>query len=81
VTNCRRFFYTRGRRIGLAPINAYEGDIICLLLSGEVPFTLRCNGDEYELVGECYVHRLMDGEGLIEAAGRAQPEFKHSNTS
>jgi hypothetical protein len=23
----------------------------------------------------------MDGEGLIEAARRAQPEFEHSNTS
>jgi hypothetical protein len=67
--------------MGLAPINACEGDLICLLLSGKVPFLLRPNGDEYELVGECYVHGLMDGEGLIQAKRRAQPDGDHNNTS
>jgi hypothetical protein len=70
-----RFLRTKDRRIGLAPITAREGDLVCLVLGGEVPFVLRCSDDEYELVGECYVHGLMDGEGLLEAARRAQPGF------
>jgi len=71
----RRFLCTKDRRIGLAPITACEGDLVCLVLGGEVPFVLRRSDDEYELVGECYVHGLMDGEGLVEAAKRAQLGF------
>ena len=40
------------------------GDIICVLFGGKMPFCLRPWGDCYLLVGECYVHGLMNGEAM-----------------
>jgi hypothetical protein len=55
--------------IGLVPEEAQEGDAICFLLGGEVPYIIRKNVTGPSLlVGECYIHGLMDGEGL-EATG------------
>ncbi len=47
------------------------------MLSGEVPFVLCRSGDEYEPVSECYVHGLVDGDGLVKAARRAQLGFDY----
>jgi hypothetical protein len=42
-------------------------DILCIFLGGNVPFILRPLGDgSYELVGEAYVHGVMDGEFMTE---------------
>jgi len=76
-TSNRSFLRTKDRRIGLAPLTAREGDLVCLVLGAEVPFVLRRSNDEYELVGECYVHGLMDEEGLVEAARNTNPEFDY----
>jgi hypothetical protein len=35
-----------------------------LALGGSVLYILRPRGNEYEFIGECYVHGLMDGEAL-----------------
>ena len=41
---------------------AEEGDLICLLAGGEVPFILRSKGESlYQFIGESYVHGIMDG--------------------
>jgi hypothetical protein len=57
---------------GLGPMATVETDIICVLYGCSVPVILRPmrteDGKEYFLlVGECYVHGIMDGE-IIEAA-------------
>jgi hypothetical protein len=43
---------------------ARPGDIIAVLAGGNVPYVLRPGTEigEYELIGECYVHGIMDGE-------------------
>ncbi|MCJ1437038.1 hypothetical protein MMC27_006423 [Xylographa pallens] len=43
----------------------YKGDVVCVVLGGEVPYVIRPkkNG-HYLFVGECYVHGLMDGQAL-----------------
>jgi hypothetical protein len=70
VAGQRRFFVDEGGWIGLAPKWALEGDNICLLFGGNVPFVLRDRGDgKYQFVGECYVHGIMDGEIMKAAAG------------
>lgn len=55
----------------LAPPTAREGDLICVLFGGETPYILRKIGDgkaeTYQLVGEAYVHGLMDGEAITKA--------------
>ncbi|KAI9710900.1 MAG: hypothetical protein M1820_002335 [Bogoriella megaspora] len=64
------FFITANGYIVLGPPGMSNNDKVCLLLGGKVPFLLReigkdPNGENnYALVGECYVHGLMNGEGL-----------------
>ena len=54
---------------GIAPTNAKVGDIICVLLGCSVPVVLsRIEASNphsgYQLVGEAYLHGVMDGEAL-----------------
>ncbi|KAH6667844.1 heterokaryon incompatibility protein-domain-containing protein [Halenospora varia] len=59
----RRPFLTCKGHIGLGPRNILPGDVICIFLGGEIPFVLReGNNGRYRLVGEAYVHGIMDGE-------------------
>ncbi len=58
----RRFFTTLGGYMGIGPPGMRPGDLICVLLGGNVPWVVRQEGHEYILIGECYVHGNMDGE-------------------
>ena len=58
----RRFFATLGGYMGIGPPGMRPGDMICVFLGGNVPWVIRQEGDEYTLVGECYVHGIMTGE-------------------
>lgn len=67
ATSMRSLFISRDEeRLGLAPMDAKVGDIIALLEGGSVPYILRPrSGTEagcYELIGDAYVHGIMDGE-------------------
>ncbi|KAI0458578.1 hypothetical protein F5B21DRAFT_500471 [Xylaria acuta] len=59
------FCGTERRYVGLVPDAAREGDQICLLHGGRVPFLLRpkANG-VYRLVGEAYIHGIMQGQAF-----------------
>jgi hypothetical protein len=56
------------------PKGMKEGDIVFVLSGGTMPFLLRPAGKRhipnrgeeecYELVGDCYLHGIMDGEAL-----------------
>ncbi|CZR55536.1 uncharacterized protein PAC_05424 [Phialocephala subalpina] len=67
----RRFCISSRGYFGLMPATACEGDMICVLLRGEVPFVLRRRNDRdqgfYQMIGECYVHGIMDGEVVKDA--------------
>ncbi|OTB05566.1 hypothetical protein M426DRAFT_319828 [Hypoxylon sp. CI-4A] len=61
----RRFARTRKGYYVLGPAVMEEGDIVCVLFGGKMPFCLRPVGEQrYLLVGECYVHGLMEGEAM-----------------
>lgn len=61
----RRFCVTVDGYMGLVPKTAAKGDGICVFLGGAVPFVIRkADSGHYCLVGECYVHGLMDGKAL-----------------
>jgi hypothetical protein len=52
--------------LGLAPMHAEVGDRIALLEGGDVPYILRPKlgeENEWEIIGDAYVHGIMDGEG------------------
>jgi hypothetical protein len=60
-----RFVVTE-KSVGVAPPDAQCGDVVCVIDGGVVPFLLRkcswING-AFQLVGECYVHELMNCQG------------------
>lgn len=68
-----RFVVTRNGYVGVAPGLTKVGDVVTIMKGGLVPFVLREGVDRlgaFRLVGECYVHGLMHGEGLYNAAER-----------
>lgn len=63
--NQRALITTRTGYLGLAPNDVRSGDIVAILLGCNFPMVLRpCTKNLYHVVGECYVHGLMDGEIL-----------------
>ena len=65
ITRClrRSFFVTNEGYFGLGSCYPRPCDIVCVLRGSNVPFVLRPRVDEYfELVGEAYVHGIMNGE-------------------
>lgn len=55
----RRFFITRRGYMGLAPAASQKGDLVSVLLGGNIPFILRNNGQNHRLIGQAYVHGIM----------------------
>lgn len=61
----RRFFVTADRRLGIGPKWAREGDLVCVLFGGGVPYVVRPRpGGQFEFIGESYVYGLMDGQAV-----------------
>lgn len=62
----RRFGTTSQRYMALFPRGTKEGDEICIFSGGHVPFVVRqqATSSLYQLVGECYVHGIMNGEAM-----------------
>ncbi|KAI0850028.1 HET-domain-containing protein [Daldinia vernicosa] len=77
TTYNRRFFLSKRGYMGLAPKNAKSGDMICVLAGGRLPFILRSaervseqtkiglgTESQYTIVGDAYLHGIMDGEAM-----------------
>lgn len=63
VRACRnRRFFVGSKYIGIGPFATKKGDMICLLSGASFPLVLRPCGQEFYLIGECYV----DGPSLNE---------------
>ncbi|KAI1146498.1 heterokaryon incompatibility protein-domain-containing protein [Nemania diffusa] len=60
----RKLFHTAQGYMGLGPQLIRFNDKVCLLHGAAVPFIIRPTRKRgsYEVVGECYVHGIMDGE-------------------
>jgi hypothetical protein len=59
----RRAFVTKDGYLGLGPDAIQAGDIVVVLLGSNVPFILRESvKNKFQLVGECYVYGIMNGE-------------------
>jgi hypothetical protein len=56
--------------LGLAPKAVRPGDVVAILFGCKCPVVLRPQGDDtYHVIGECYIHELMDGEVLSRGVG------------
>lgn len=60
----RRMFATERGYIGLGQPLEEVGDVVCLLYGSAAPTILRPRGDYYLLIGDCYIHEIMNGEAL-----------------
>ena len=74
----RVIFTTKRGLIGIGPPYMQSGDMVCIIIGAQTPFLVRKRmspipekaAPVYELVGDCYVHGLMNGEGL--SVGKAE---------
>jgi len=79
ITSClyRSFATTQKGYLALVPAKATSGQLVCILRGGNVPFIMSQRGDGYfELVGEAYVHGIMDGEFVRGARREDLKEFR-----
>jgi hypothetical protein len=60
----RRLFTTSKGHVGMALQNVLPSDLICILFGCSMPMVLRKIENGYRLIGECYVHGLVDVEAL-----------------
>ena len=58
----RRICVTKGRYMGVTTYDTEKGDLLVLLEGFTMPFVLRPNGDNFVIIGDCYIHGIMDGE-------------------
>ena len=61
----RRLFRTNGNLLGVGPDNMQFSDEVWVLAGSRTPFALRqvnTQGNEYQLLGEVYLHGMMHGE-------------------
>lgn len=61
----KRFAMTSKQDLScLVPMDTVSGDLICIIYGCDFPVVLRRSGDKYSLVGEAYVHGIMQGETM-----------------
>jgi hypothetical protein len=61
----RKIFISERGYCGLVPDSAKTGDVLCILFGCDVPVLLRELGtNKFNLIGESYIGRLMDGEAI-----------------
>jgi hypothetical protein len=63
----RCYFTTNTGLIGVGPYDTQKGDCCVALSGGEVPFVLRNEKSGQLLVGDCYIHGIMNGEFFPDA--------------
>lgn len=77
-----RLFFRSDRKklFGLGPKGTKVNDLICILFGCSVPVILRAQLDphslqtmHYEVVGECYIYGMMDGEAVAKMDHRTDP--------
>ncbi|KAF2997712.1 hypothetical protein E8E13_006795 [Curvularia kusanoi] len=50
--------------LGWVPKNSVVGDVVAVLTGGSMPIVLRPHDGYYTVVGDAYVHGIMDGESM-----------------
>jgi len=60
----RQLYVTKSGLVGLGPASMQPGDKLVYIDGARLLFVLRQRGQEYELIGETYLHGRMNGELL-----------------
>ncbi|KAH8746879.1 heterokaryon incompatibility protein-domain-containing protein [Hyaloscypha finlandica] len=64
VCGRRTLFLTSHGHIGLGPETMSKGDVVCVLGGATMIHILRKTGDDFVLVGDCFIDGLMNGEAV-----------------
>ena len=66
TSSYRNYITSTSGRLGLGPAACKPGDVVVVVYNAPVPFVFRQRpeSENFEFVGECYVHGLMDAEAL-----------------
>ncbi|OLN97368.1 Heterokaryon incompatibility protein 6, OR allele 1 [Colletotrichum chlorophyti] len=73
----RRFFRSTAGRFGWAVEGTEPGDVIAAFNGCDYPFVLRAVGERtYRIVGDCYLHGLMQGEAYQESTNARYSEIE-----
>jgi hypothetical protein len=62
--NSRRMITTAAGHVGLGGNTCETGDVICVICGCSTPIVLRRKKNAFRVVGEAYVHGIMDGEAF-----------------
>lgn len=57
----RKICVTKGRYMGVTTYDTEKGDLLVMLEGFAMPFVLRPNGANFVIIGDCYIHGIMDG--------------------
>lgn len=68
VARYRRLGVTESGYYLLGPDIMQAGDVVVVLHGGRTPFVLRPKDGGWTLLGECYMHGMMDGEAMRRGA-------------
>lgn len=60
----RRAFATENDCLGYGPQMTQMGNVVVVLYGFMHPYVLRPCGTRYKMIGQCYVHGMMDGEAV-----------------
>ena len=76
-----KFAIFAGGYVGMVPITAQKSDLVVIIAGARAPYVVRrvpgtCNPFRYNLVGECYVHGIMQGELLNNGISLNWEEFR-----
>jgi hypothetical protein len=63
----RRMARTESRYLGLVPGQARKGDKIALMRGGATPIVIRKFGNDWQVLGDAYLHGVMMGEAFDES--------------
>ena len=58
----RKICVTKGRYMGVTTYDTEKGDLLVMFEGFAMPFVLRPKGDNFVIIGDCYIHGVMDGE-------------------
>jgi Heterokaryon incompatibility protein (HET) len=66
IAQSRRPLLVSDNFLGIGPCEAEPGDLVFILLGAGVPYILRQHSqdEKLQIVGEAYVHGIMDGEAM-----------------
>jgi hypothetical protein len=81
-TTGQSFYVLRSGLMGFGLQELKEENLVCVSLGGEIPLLIHDTSHGYHrLIGECYLHRAMNGGYLNKYSNSDRPDLYYSISS